>query len=163
MARSYKHIQQYEKEIFELKGKGLTLREIGERLGFTHKQLHDFITRYNANQRKIAAGIVIKPKGRPRKDGTELPPSVQQLSKIAQLQYEMSRKDAKIKALEMENELMRDFLSLTERKLDRRSSSELSIVIRTSTASARCADSSMYLAAAITVLFAVWASLQRIW
>lgn len=116
MARSYRRIQQYEKEILELKGKGLTLREIGERLGFTHKQLHNFITRYNANQRKIAAGIEIKPKGRPRKDGTELPPSVQQLSKVVQLQYEMSRKDAKIKALEMENELMRDFLSLTERK-----------------------------------------------
>ena len=116
MARSYRRIQQYEKEILELKGKGLTLREIGERLGFTHKQLHNFITRYNANQRKIAAGIEIKPKGRPRKDGTELPPSVQQLSKVVQLLYEMSRKDAKIKALEMENELMRDFLSLTERK-----------------------------------------------
>ena len=116
MSRSYRRIQQYEKEILELKGKGLSLREIGERLGFTHKQLHNFITRYNANQRKIAAGIEIKPKGRPRKDGTELPPSVQQLSKLAQLQYEMARKDAKIKALEMENELMRDFLSLTERK-----------------------------------------------
>ena len=75
-----------------------------------------FITRYNANQRRIVAGIEIKPKGRPRKDGTELPPSVQQLSKVVQLLYEMSRKDAKIKALEMENELMRDFLSLTERK-----------------------------------------------
>ena len=44
MARSYRRIQQYEKEILELKGKGLTLREIGERLGFTHKQLHIFIT-----------------------------------------------------------------------------------------------------------------------
>ena len=72
MARSYRRIQQYEKEILELKGKGLTLREIGERLGFTNKQLHNFITRYNANQRKIVAGIEIKPKGRPRKGGTEL-------------------------------------------------------------------------------------------
>ena len=116
MARSYRHIQEYEKEILKLKEQGLTLREIGERLGFTYKQLHNFITRHNANQRKIASGIVIKPKGRPQKDGTELPPSIQQLSKVAQLQYEMARKDAKIKALEMENELMRDFLSLTERK-----------------------------------------------
>ena len=116
MSRSYRRIQQYEKEILELKGKGLTLREIGERLGFTYKQLHNFITRHNANQRKIASGIVIKPKGRLRKDGAELPSSIQQLSKVAQLQYEIARKDAKIKALEMENELMRDFLSLTERK-----------------------------------------------
>ena len=116
MSRSYRRIQQYEKEILELKGKGLTLREIGERLGFTYKQLHNFITRHNANQRKIASGIVIKPKGRLRKDGAELPSSIQQLSKVAQLQYEIARKDAKIKALEMENELMRDFLLLTERK-----------------------------------------------
>ena len=116
MARRYSHIQNYEKEILELKGKGLTLKEIGERLGFTYKQIHNFIIRHNANQRRIASGIEIKQKGRPRKDGTELPPSVQQLSKLAQLQYEMARKDAKIKALEMENELMRDFLSLTERK-----------------------------------------------
>jgi hypothetical protein len=116
MARSYRHIQEYEKEILELKEQGLTLREIGERLGFTYKQLHDFITRHNANQRKIASGIVIKPKGRPRKDGTELPPSVQQLSKLAQVQYELASKERYIKRLEMENELMRDFLSLTERK-----------------------------------------------
>ena len=54
--------------------------------------------------------------GRPRKDGDELPPSVQQLSKLTQLQYELDRKERYIKRLEMENELMRDFLSLTERK-----------------------------------------------
>ena len=36
--------------------------------------------------------------------------------KAAQLRYIIARKDAKIKSLEMENELMRDFLSLTERK-----------------------------------------------
>ena len=36
--------------------------------------------------------------------------------KISELKYIIARKDAKIKALEMENELMRDFLSLTERK-----------------------------------------------
>ena len=36
--------------------------------------------------------------------------------KIAVLRYKLARKDARIKQLEMENELMRDFLSLTERK-----------------------------------------------
>ena len=116
MARSYRHIQQNEKEILELREQGLTHKEIGEQLGFTQKQVKRFIGRYHKKERKLAAGVVIKPKGRPRKGGTELPPSIQQLSKVAQLQYEMARKDAKIKALEMENELMRDFLSLTERK-----------------------------------------------
>ncbi len=116
MPRSYRHIKEYEKEILELKSQGLTEREIGNQLGFSIKQIHNFITRYNANQRKLEAGINIKPKGRPRKDGNVLPPSIQQLSKLTQLQYELARKERELKRLEMENELMRDFLSLTERK-----------------------------------------------
>ena len=92
------------------------MREAGEKYGFTYKEMRDFKTRYNKNQRKLAAGIKIKPKGRPRKDGSELPPSVQQLSRLSQLQYELASKERYIKRLEMENELMRDFLSLTERK-----------------------------------------------
>ena len=116
MPRSYRHIKQYEKEILELKRQGITLREIGKRYGFTYEQVHDFISRYNRNQRKIMAGIPLKPKGRPRKNGNELPPSIQQLSKLTQLQYELASKERQIKRLEMENELIRDFLSLTERK-----------------------------------------------
>ena len=116
MPREYRHIHQYEKEIIEMYNKGKTLREIGEQFGFTYKQMRDFKTRYNKKQRKLEAGKVIKPKGRPRKDGTSLPPSIQQLNKLSQLQYELARKDRYIKRLEMENELMRDFLSLTERK-----------------------------------------------
>ncbi len=50
MTRNYRHIKEYEKEILELKEKGMTLREIGERLGFTYKQVNNFITRYNSNQ-----------------------------------------------------------------------------------------------------------------
>ena len=59
MPRGYRHIKEYEKEILELKEQGKTLREIGERLGFSRKQVHDFITRYNEQQRKIAAGIAV--------------------------------------------------------------------------------------------------------
>ena len=55
MPRSYQHISNYEKEILELKSKGLTLREIGARFGFTEKQVHNFITRYNEKQRKLKA------------------------------------------------------------------------------------------------------------
>ena len=116
MPREYRYIKQYEKEIIELWEQGVCLREIAERFGFTKEQVQEFKTRYNKNQRKLAAGIVIKPKGRPRKDGTELPPSIQQLSKLTQLQYELASKERYIKSLEMENELMRDFLSHTERK-----------------------------------------------
>ena len=111
MPREYHHIQNYEKEILELKARGYTLRAIGEKFGFTYKQMHNFITRYNTKQRKLATGIALKRKGRPPKDY-----AVNKQDKIAELKYIIARKDAKIKSLEMENELMRDFLSLTERK-----------------------------------------------
>ena len=75
------------------------MREIAERFGFTKEQVQEFKTRYNKNQRKLATGISIKPKGRPRKDGTTLPPSVQQLSKFTQLQYELAMKERHIKIL----------------------------------------------------------------
>ena len=116
MPRSYRHIQQYAAVILKLKEEGYTKREIGEKLGFSTEQIHNFISKYNRDQRQLAAGIALKRKGRPRQDGVELPPSVQQLSKLTQLQYELARKEAEIKRLEMENELMRDFLSLTGRK-----------------------------------------------
>ncbi len=111
MPREYRHIEQYEKEILKLKEKGLTKRDIGEKLGFSKEQIHNFISRHNEKQRKIAAGITIKKKGRPAKDSI-----VSEKDKLAELRYKLARKDAKIKQLEMENELMRDFLSLTERK-----------------------------------------------
>lgn len=116
MARSYRHIQEYEKEIIEMKEQGLTHREVAEKLGFTKKQVEEFIYRYKKKVQKLTDGIVVRPKGRPTKDVEMIPPSIQQLSKVSQLQYELARKEARIKALEMENELMRDFLSLTERK-----------------------------------------------
>ena len=111
MPREYRHIEMYEKEIIQLWEQGKTLREIGEQLGFTHKQVQEFKTRYNRKQKKISAGIAIKKKGRPAKDSV-----VSEEDKLADLRYKLARKDARIKQLEMENELMRDFLSLTERK-----------------------------------------------
>ena len=111
MSREYRHIQEYEKEILELKGKGFTNREIGEKLGFTLKQIHNFITRYNEKQRKLVAGIAINKKGRPSKNIV-----ITDEDKVADLRYKLARKDARIKQLEMENELLRDFLSLTEKE-----------------------------------------------
>ena len=111
MARSYRNISIYENEILEMKTQGYTLRQIGEKYGFSYDQLHNFINRYNAKQRKLAAGIAIRKKGRPAKDSV-----VTEEMKSSELRYIIARKDAKIKQLEMENELMRDFLSLTERK-----------------------------------------------
>ena len=111
MPREYRHIELYEKEIMQLWEQGKTLREISEQLGFSYKQVREFKTRYNRKQKKIALGIAIKKKGRPAKDSI-----VTEEDKLADLRYKLARKDARIKQLEMENELMRDFLSLTERK-----------------------------------------------
>ena len=112
MPRSYRHIEEYEAEILRMKSEGKTRKEIGEALGFSPEQIHGFVTRYNRKQEKLAAGMVIHRKGRPPKTEYE----VTEESKSAELRYILARKEARIKQLEMENELMRDFLSLTERK-----------------------------------------------
>lgn len=111
MPRSYRHISEYEKEILELRKQGKTKREICKKYGFSIKQLTNFITRYNRKQDKIKAGVALKAKGRPPKDY-----QITEDMKINELKYVIARKDARIKALEMENELMRDFLSQTGRK-----------------------------------------------
>ena len=111
MPREYRHIQPYEKEIIELWEQGKTLREIAEKFGFSKEQVQEFKTRYNRKQRKLAAGIVLKRKGRPPKANV-----VKDQAKVAELKYILARKDAKIESLEMENELLRDFLQSTERK-----------------------------------------------
>ena len=111
MPRSYRHIKEYEKEILQLKEQGLTKKEIGQKLGLSFEQIHNFISRHNEKQRKLEAGIALKKKGRPPKDYV-----VREEDKVAELRYILAQKEAKIKSLEMENELMRDFLSLIERK-----------------------------------------------
>jgi len=111
MPRSYRHIEEYESEILRLKAEGKTRREIGEKLGFSKAQIHNFISRYNERQRKLADGVVIHKKGRPSKE-----PVITEEDKLLDLRYKLARKEARIKQLEMENELMRDFLSLTGRK-----------------------------------------------
>lgn len=88
MARSYRHILEYEKEILELKEKGLTERKIGEKLGFTYEQIHNFISRHNEKQRRVAAGIALKKKGRPPKDSV-----ISEQNKVAELKYIIARKE----------------------------------------------------------------------
>ena len=116
MPRSYRHISDYEREIIEEFNNGKSLKSIAEEYGFNYKQIKNFKYRYNCNQRKINAGQTIHKKGRPCKNENGIPPSIQKLDKLAQMRYVMASKDRYIKRLEMENELMRDFLSLTERK-----------------------------------------------
>ena len=95
MTRTYTHIEQYSEKILKLKTQGYTRGEIAECMGLSKDQIHQFFCRYHRNQRKIASGKLPKKKGRPPK--TE-------------------RMEDELQRLRMENELMRDFLSLTERK-----------------------------------------------
>ena len=115
MSRKYRHISEDETEIINMVNQGLTLREIGNRLGFTHREMRNFKTRYNKKQRMVEAGKALRKKGRPPKSGN-IPPSIEKLDKLAQIRYVLASKERYIKRLEMEVELMRDFLSLTERK-----------------------------------------------
>lgn len=117
MAKVYTHICQHEKEILEMKKEGFTYKEIGERLGgYTRKQVKKFVERYNKKKRELAKGKPVRRRGRPSKHEGELPPSIQKLDKLSQMRYVIASKDRYIKQLEMELELMRDFLLLTERK-----------------------------------------------
>ena len=104
MSREYRHIKQYEKEPHELKLQGLTLKEIEEKLGFNREQVKGFFKRERKNKRKLASGMALKRRGRPPKDCV-----VSEQEKVAELKYILARKDAKIKSLEMENELMRHY------------------------------------------------------
>ena len=111
MPREYRHIKEYRKELHELNDQELTLREIGEKLGFNREQVKGFFKREKKNERKLATSIALKRKGRPPKDYI-----VSEQDKVTELKYVLAHKDAKIESLEMENKPMRDFLSLPERK-----------------------------------------------
>ena len=111
MARKYWHIQKYEKEIKKMLKEGMTQRAIGEALGFGKEQVRGLVKRLHAKVRKIAAGEALRKKG-----GSAKIDKYAETDKVNELKYMLAGKDAKIKQPEMENELMRDFLSLTGRK-----------------------------------------------
>lgn len=100
--RKYTHIKVLEPEIVEMKDSGKTKREIAEYFGLTIEQVKELLKRYRRRERKIAAGIMPRPKGRPRKDAP--PRSIE-----AEQAYEINR-------LKMENKLLRDFLQYAGRK-----------------------------------------------
>lgn len=101
--RSYTHVQVLLPEIRAMVSEGKTQREIAEHFGLSGKEVvRELLKRERRKEAKISAGIMPRPKGRPRKDAT--PRSI-----FAEQAYEINR-------LKMENELLRDFLQLTGRK-----------------------------------------------
>lgn len=100
MKRGYTKVQCLAKKVFERKANGETNREIAESYGLTLQQIKELIKRENRRKRRIEAGYKPQPKGRPRKSP----------------QSAMEIKDNKIVLLQMENELLRNFLSEVGRR-----------------------------------------------
>ena len=101
--QKYTHVQILLPEIRAMEAAGKTKREIAEHFGLRDKYVvKQLLARERRKENKVKAGILPRPKGRPRKDA---PPR----DVVAEQAYE-------IKRLKMENQLLRDFLQLTERK-----------------------------------------------
>ena len=101
--RNYTHVQVLLPEIKAMLAEGKTQREVAEHYGFKNKQVvKKLLERERRKERKLAAGILPRPKGRPRKDAA--PRKI-----VAEQAYEIRR-------LQMENKLLRDFLWSTGRK-----------------------------------------------
>ena len=101
--RNYTHVQGLLPEIKAMLAEGKTQREIAEHFGFKDKQVvRELLKRERRKERKLEAGMLPRPKGRPRKGAT--PRDI-----VAEQAYEIQR-------LRMENKLLRDFLRSTERK-----------------------------------------------
>ncbi len=94
MPRKYQHMQLMLPQIKEMLQQGMTQKEVEEALGLTgYRPIHELLKR---ERKKELQGI---PKQRGRKPAKTL----------QEYKYENKR-------LRMENELLRDFLSLAERK-----------------------------------------------
>ena len=98
----YGHIKKDAEKILAMKAAGYKKREIAEELGLTKEQVKEFLKRHRRKDRRIAAGLPVRPQGRPSKDSA--PRDI-----VLEQEYEIRR-------LKMENELLRDFLQFTERK-----------------------------------------------
>lgn len=101
--RNYTHIQALLPEIKAMLAEGKTQWEVAEHYGFRDKQVvKRLLERERRKERNLEAGILPRPKGRPRKDAA--PRNI-----VAEQAYEIHR-------LQMENKLLRDFLRSTGRK-----------------------------------------------
>ena len=101
--RNYTHIQELLPQIKAMLAEGKTQREVAEHYGFKDKYVvKQLLTRERRKERRLEAGMIPRPKGRPRKNAA--PRDI-----VAEQAYEIQR-------LRMENVLLRDFLQSTGRK-----------------------------------------------
>ena len=98
--RKWTNIKALEGLIIEMREAGKTKQEIADALSLDKVQVKNWINRYNRKQARMETGLPPKRRGRPRK---------REMTSEEEYKYEIRR-------LKMENELLRDFLSLTGRK-----------------------------------------------
>lgn len=80
-------------DVLRMREEGLTNREIGDCFALTSIQIKKLLERYRKNERNRVAGILLRPKGRPR----------------TILQTQEEKLLFEVKQLKMENELLRAF------------------------------------------------------
>ena len=94
MARKYRKVEHLVEIIEERAKAGETYREIGASLGLSREEVRGAMHRHHAKERKLAAGYIARPKGRPRKEG----------------QSEEVKRNNEVVQLRMTVELLRNFL-----------------------------------------------------
>ncbi len=94
MARKYRKVEHLVEIIEERAKAGETYREIGASLGLSREEVRGAMHRHHAKERKLAAGYIARPKGRPRKDS----------------QSEEVKRNNEVVQLRMTVELLRNFL-----------------------------------------------------
>ena len=92
--RKYTKVEGLTEIIRQRKAEGETNREIAESYGLTKYQVKQLIARQNRKERRIAAGYVPRPKGRPRKEPAS----------------EEAKRNNEVVQLRMQVELLRNFL-----------------------------------------------------
>ena len=94
MARKYTKVEGLTEIIRQRKSNGETNREIAESFGLTKYQVKQLMARQNRKERRIAAGYIPRPKGRPRKETAS----------------EEAKRNNEVVQLRMQVELLRNFL-----------------------------------------------------
>ena len=94
MARTYTKVEGLTEIIRQRKSNGETNREIAESFGLTKYQVKQLMARQNRKERRIAAGYIPRPKGRPRKESAS----------------EEAKRNNEVVLLRMQVELLRNFL-----------------------------------------------------
>ena len=100
MARKYRKVEHLVEIIVERAKEGETYREIGASLGLSREEVRGAMHRHHAKERKLAAGYIARPKGRPCKNS----------------QSEEVKRNNEIVQLRMTVELLRNFLSEVGRR-----------------------------------------------